>query len=77
MIPNLAFSSHHTECPGDAYGPCDGIALRPGFADQRFRRILSTSRSAPFLRPEGVRIRWRSSRTLFRELRSAVSVEQS
>jgi hypothetical protein len=54
--PNAAFPSRYTECPGGAYGRCDGAALRPGFADQRFRHIQRTLRSALFPRVEAVRI---------------------
>jgi hypothetical protein len=51
--PNPTFSSQNTECPGEG---CDqyGTALRPGIAEQRFLRILSTSRGAAFLRAESV-----------------------
>jgi hypothetical protein len=59
--PNAAFSSRNTECPGGAYGRCDGTLLHPSFSDQRFRHILSTSRSALFLRPAAFRTRRLSS----------------
>jgi len=62
--PKAAFSSRNTGCPDGAYGPCDGTALRPGFADQRFRHMLSTSRNAPFLRAAAFRIRPLSSSRL-------------
>jgi hypothetical protein len=55
--PNAAFPSRNTECPGGACGRYDGTALHPGFADRRFRHILSTAQSAFFLRAEASRIR--------------------
>jgi hypothetical protein len=59
-----AFPSPNTERPAGAYGRWRETELRPNFSDQRFRRILSTSRSALFRQSEAVRIRWRSSRTV-------------
>jgi hypothetical protein len=55
-----------------AYGRYGGTALRPGFADRRFRRTLRNSRSVPFLRVEASRIR-RGHRIFVHSLRLASS----
>jgi hypothetical protein len=53
LTPSLAtFSSRHTEYQADSYDRHDETTLRLSCADQRFRRILRTWRSAPVLRVE-------------------------
>jgi hypothetical protein len=51
LFPNPAFRNRSTECRAVAYGRY-GTALRPGFADQRFRHIRHISRNAPFPQAE-------------------------
>jgi hypothetical protein len=60
LFPNPAFRNRSTECRAVAYGRY-GTALRPGFADQRFRHIRHISRNAPFPQSEAFRIRRVSS----------------
>jgi len=57
VVLNPAFPSPNTERPAAAYGRWRETALRPSFADQTFRRMLSTLRRAVFLRERAVRIR--------------------
>ena len=57
FFPNPALLTRNTKCLAGAYDRYDETALRPGFADQKLRYILSTARSAPFLRAVAVHIR--------------------
>jgi hypothetical protein len=56
LVSITAFLTLNTECPAGPYGRCDGTKLRLGFANQRFRHMLSTSQSALFLQAVAVGI---------------------
>jgi hypothetical protein len=59
---------------GDWLDSFQPLVAHPSFADQRFGRILSTSRSALFLRAAAVRIRWRSSHAVRSSLHRLLDV---